>query len=329
MSSEIEFMVTESGELVQWGSDARTGTNRTLRDGQPAFPEKDGAASSGNVSWEQRGEAFFPIGKAVPSLPAGIYRPNASERGVFLIKQAVNIDSLITLPDSASTRVLQEIQNFRTMQADFAKHGFLFKRGVLLYGPPGSGKTSVVSQINKLIVEGEQGIALLLDHPSLASSALALIRSIEPNRVIVVVMEDLEALVERYGENEFLALLDGEASINNVVYLATTNYPKRLDKRFVNRPSRFDLVTYIGMPNEDARRVYFTKKMEEVSADLVEVFVQRTKGFSIAHLRELVILTQCFKIDLESALDRLNKMIEMNLKEDQDTTPAGFSGGPF
>ena len=66
-------------------------------------------------------------------------------------------------------------------------------------------------------------------------------------------------MTEYYAESEYLSLLDGENQIGNVVYVATTNYPEKLDKRFTDRPSRFDVVQKISMPNEDGKKILYIK----------------------------------------------------------------------
>jgi SpoVK/Ycf46/Vps4 family AAA+-type ATPase len=168
-------------------------------------------------------------------------------------------DDLIELPDSASEAVIAEIQKFWTKEPHFRKFGFLWKRGILLWGPPGSGKTCCLQQVSNNIIKAG-GIAVYASHPGITAAGLGIMRRIEPDRPIVVMMEDLDALVQQYGEQDVLALLDGELQIDNVVFIATTNYPERLDKRIVNRPSRFDLVKLIDMPNEAARKVYLQVK---------------------------------------------------------------------
>jgi SpoVK/Ycf46/Vps4 family AAA+-type ATPase len=90
---------------------------------------------------------------------------------------------------------------------------------------------------------------------------------IEKHRPIVVMIEDIDAIVDKKGESAMLALLDGELQIDNVVFVATTNYPERLDKRLVNRPSRFDEIIKIGMPSAAARAQYIINKVPRLAPE--------------------------------------------------------------
>jgi SpoVK/Ycf46/Vps4 family AAA+-type ATPase len=106
------------------------------------------------------------------------------------------------------------------------------------------------------------------------------------------------------------ALLDGETQIDNVVNIATTNYPERLGARIVNRPSRFDERILVDMPNASAREKYLRHitRHERMPDDMLLDWVEKTSGFSIAHLRELVVAVFCLEQPFEEVLERLSKM---------------------
>jgi len=54
-----------------------------------------------------------------------------------------------------------------------------------------------------------------------------------------------------------LNLLDGVKQVDNIIYIATTNYPELLEERILNRPSRFDRRFHIGTPSAEVRKFYF------------------------------------------------------------------------
>jgi AAA+ superfamily predicted ATPase len=276
--------------------------------------------------WAQADNGYYGIAKAHPLIPPGMYRCGIDDRyGPILLRQQIDLDGIVPLPDSASAEVIREIREFRQMKERFTAHGFLHKRGILLWGPAGSGKTVTVHQIARLIVGDECGIATLVDAPHITAACLQLLRRIEPDRPVVAIFEDLDALIARFGENEYLALLDGEAQVDNIVFIATTNYPEDLDARFVDRPSRFDTVRYIGMPNDEARSTYLQAKAPALINGRLEEYVTASAGFSIAHLKELVVLTQCFGYPLQDAAARISKMkVKPNAQRSPDRSSAGL-----
>lgn len=306
------------------GSQARS--NPRVVGGIGAFPPQAGApgpspdAGGSPSCWAQSDNAFYGINQSHERLPAGIYRGGQLSNGTLaLLRQTVQTDRLVRLPDSPGDDVVEEIRRFRKQRARLAAHGFLFKRSVLLWGPPGSGKTATIDQVCSLMTEEEDGIAFFVDHPRLASDCLQLVRRIEPERPVLAILEDLDALTDRHGEHEYLALLDGEFQIDNVVTIATTNYPERLDRRFVDRPGRFATIRYVGMPSANARGTYLAAKMPDLPGDALADFTAQTSGFSIDYLRELIYLTQCEAIPLEEAVQQLRGM--MGRKPDSARNP--------
>jgi SpoVK/Ycf46/Vps4 family AAA+-type ATPase len=164
--------------------------------------------------------------------------------------------------------------------------------------------------------------------PEYVAHGLAVMRRIEPDRPIIVMIEDIDAIVDRHGEASLLALLDGELQIDNVVFIATTNYPEQLDARFVNRPSRFDEIIRIGMPNDKAREVYLRMKNPRLASDAVELqkWIDATDGWSIAHMRELIAAVECLDNNFEDVVKRLMKMNEIKpSSEHDDRKSIGFT----
>jgi SpoVK/Ycf46/Vps4 family AAA+-type ATPase len=217
------------------------------------------------------------------------------------------------------------LKTFWKKEEHYRKFQFLWKRGVLLWGPPGSGKTSTVQIIANMIVE-RGGLAIYAYDPGMTIQGLDLLRYIEPKRPIVVILEDIDSIVEKHGEAELLSLLDGEFQVDNAVFIATTNYPKELDQRIINRPSRFDIVKQIDMPSEEARELFLTIKNPRLLENKEELdkWVGDTENFSIAHLKELIVAIECLELPYEEVLKRLTSMINNELEEDAPTF--GFIG---
>lgn len=262
--------------------------------------------------WAIHGHNYFPCESTIPSLPPGQYTIGQSEnRGIFFSKKNICLDELLILPDSTSEEILNGITHFWTQEKKFREFSFLWKRGVLLWGPTGSGKTSLVQLLSKKIVE-LGGFSVYVDCPDVDARGLEILRRIEPTRPIVVMLEDIDAIIKRYNEATVLALFDGELQIDNVVYIATTNYPGRLDPRIINRPSRFDVVKKIGMPSSASREVYLRHKHPALSESTLKSWIDATEDFSFAHLKELIIAVECLGQKFEDVIYRLREMMKLN-----------------
>lgn len=278
--------------------------------------------------WARADDEFYPCERAEKALEPGQYLIQHSQsRGFFFSKKVVNLDELLVLPDSNSERVLNSINEFWKLEHKFRKFGFLWKRGILLWGPPGSGKTSTVQQLSKQIID-VGGISIYCQYPRLDATGLRLLRRIEPKRPIVFMIEDIDAVIRNHGEADLLALLDGELQVDNIVFVATTNYPELLDKRFINRPSRFDEVIKIGMPSPDARRTYLAFKNPRLASNKLELdaWVADTDNFSIAHMRELIVSVECLGHSATDAVKRLRAMNNIKLTSEEKETGFGFTG---
>lgn len=294
-------------------------SDRPAIPGQPPEAQSDANWAQTVASarcWAQSGNAFFPVSEVVKELPSGAYRCRSSNQGPYLEKMPIEIDSLLTLPDSAVEPLLTEFKKFWTLRENFSQRGFTFKRGLLMWGPPGSGKSSAIWQMTQALVSAYRGVVVFVENPGLATTCIGLLRRIEPDRPMITIMEDLDAMVQQYGDHAFLALLDGETQISNVCHIATTNYPEYLDRRFVDRPSRFDTIMRVGMPSADARRVYFKAKEPSLDEVTLERWVRKTEDYSIAHLREVIIAIKCFDQDEESVFERLDEMRQAKIESD-------------
>lgn len=276
------------------------------------------------TQYANMGGAYCPTSKTIGTLPPDCYNVVNTPNGeILFVPQKIVTDKLMRLPDSKSDEVVEEIEKFWTLKAKFKEYGFSHKRGFLLYGPPGSGKTTTISiVINQMVTSG--GTVFIGNHPEVLSKALAQFREVEPNRPLVVILEDLDTIIQMYGESRVLSVLDGENQVENVVFIATTNYPENLDGRVINRPSRFDKIVKIGMPNEAARALYLKSKIENLEKDGIDL-VKETDGLSIAHIKELIVSVYCQENDIKETLERLKKM-KVKPKSEGEGPVVGLGG---
>lgn len=280
------------------------------------------------VQWAICGpHSYKPVSITYDKLEKGVYGIYANpNHGIIFERKDICVDDLLRFPDSVSDKILNEITTFWGKGDKFKEHGFLHRRGYLLHGPAGSGKTCLVQQIIADIVKNDGLVFQCSNHPSVFNDGLALFRKVEPNRPTVCLFEDIDAIIDEYGEDDILTLLDGENQIDRVLNIATTNYPENLDRRLVARPRRFDRVIKVDMPSNDVRRMYFIHKLK-VSVSELDMWVEASEGFSFAACAELVISVCCFEKTFEESVKTLREMMTTKVSShdyDTETNPPGF-----
>jgi SpoVK/Ycf46/Vps4 family AAA+-type ATPase len=155
---------------------------------------------------------------------------------------------------------------------------------------------------------------------------MEIFRKIEPDRPLVCIFEDIDAVIEMHGDSELLGWLDGSHQINKVINIATTNYPERLDRRIVSRPRRFDRIIKIEAPTAAMRETYLRRKLPDlVSNGQLTHWVDLTDGLSFAALAELVISVACLGNTLEDTV-KLLRLLEEQHPSSKDFDRPGSMG---
>lgn len=266
------------------------------------------------------GKLFFPTATTAKELDPGLYDAGISPQGdIRFMKLDVKDEELISIPDSVVSNVVEEVKNFWGRREIFKKAGLTHKRGIMLYGEQGAGKSCSIRLLLKDVIN-QGGIGLNFTGPEEYLACMRVFRLIQPETPVVVIMEDLDAMAQNLqGVSRLLNLLDGVEGIDHVVYLATTNFVERLDKRFINRPSRFDKLYYFGYPSPAARKAYLEHVSKGFEID-IEKYVADTSKLSFAHLKELFIATAIMDVPYKEALDRIRDMIKLVNTTTEDIT---------
>ena len=259
---------------------------------------------------------FIPAQKTVKEIPSGFYEIKSDHSiGTFLQKINVLSEELFILPSPEIKSIIDDIKKFWEGREVFKRYKYVHKRGILLHGDPGCGKSGIIQLCIKYVIEEMNGLVInLKDHyqVELFDDFIQTIRKIEPNRPMIVVMEDLDALTgeDKWVTSKLLNILDGIKQIDGVVDLASTNYPEKLEERVSNRPSRFDRRYRIETPDAKIREAYLRFKLSEEDQAKIDIkeWVRVSEGFSIAHLKELVISTLVLGNTYEESLAHLKEM---------------------
>jgi AAA+ superfamily predicted ATPase len=259
--------------------------------------------------WMVTGPNHFQVcGQTAETLPPGAYNCFVDNCGAAHFQgRDLHVDELIHFPDSLPSKVLAEIKQFWATGDRFARYGFLHRRGYLFYGKQGCGKSSLIHQIVSAVV-AEGNVAFFCQHPYAFMQAAAKFRQVEPERPIVCIFEDIDAIIAQYGDSELLQWLDGNSQVDKAVNIASTNYPEKLDRRIVSRPRRFDRILRIDAPDARVREAYFARKITELTPAELARWVELTDGLPFAALAEMVISVMCLGNDLEESAKLLKSL---------------------
>ncbi len=256
-------------------------------------------------------------------LPPGAYDITKDEMtGESIFSKKVLIHDKIIPLSGLPKSIMEEIKDFWGKEKIFTDLGFLHRRGYLLYGSHGTGKSSLVHEIAQTVID-DGGIVFYCENPNFFNLGLSTFRQVEPNRKAVCIFEDIDAIIGNYGESMLLSLLDGENQISRVCNIATTNYPELLDKRIVGRPRRFDRVYRIGNLDDKARMTFLQKKLPEKQD--VKNWLKKTSGLSIAAISEVIISVFCFDKTIDEAV-KIMKSLAEDKKSADDSPKIGFGG---
>ena len=265
------------------------------------------------MAWYRQGNSYFPTKKPnQEAIPAGLYDIEDSyELGLYITRRNVMLDELFMMPDEAIMKVTDDLNKFLANEEKYKEYGMTYKRGVLFFGPPGTGKTSTSNLIIQKVIKDYGAIVLNVERLGTFIPMVRIIRALEPTKLILAVIEDLDGFIYNNSERDFLNVLDGNMGVNKICYLASTNYLNRLPPRLINRPSRFDLIVEIGYPNDIVRKTYITKKLKPVDLQAINIdkWVKDTAGLTISHIKELIISVAILGNDYTSSLSRLKNMV--------------------
>jgi hypothetical protein len=239
----------------------------------------------------------------------------------------------------ATTRrmVRNDFELFFKREDWFRQHNLPYRRGYLLWGSPGNGKSATIRVM--AAHPHIQPFALdLSDAEEKNSKILHLFEKAAENTPALVILEDLDRAFPTEGKRTqertvsfqtLLNCLDGVGSQNGVIVVATANDPTCLDAAILKRPGRFDRVVQFRNPDPDLRRQYYERLSPNLGGEVFEIAIEKTEGFSFAQLRETYILgsQSAFEHGREVGVEDVIEAIELQAAGAQDLKTSVAASG--
>ncbi|MCV7014791.1 AAA family ATPase [Mycolicibacterium madagascariense] len=246
-----------------------------------------------------------------------VIRPLSRSATEEIAVGAVTLDDvgdMVETKQALTEAVLWPLQHPDT----FARLGVEPPRGVLLYGPPGCGKTFVVRALassGRLSVHAVKGAELMDKWVGASEKAVReLFRRARDSAPSLVFLDELDALAPRRGQSSdsgvsdrvvaaLLTELDGIDPLRDVVVLGATNRPDLIDPALL-RPGRLEKLVFVEPPDADARREILRTSGASIplSADVdLDELADHLEGYSAA---------DCVALLRESALTAMRRSID-------------------
>ncbi|XP_066975605.1 mitochondrial chaperone BCS1 isoform X1 [Macrobrachium rosenbergii] len=199
----------------------------------------------------------------------------------------------VVLDRGVSEKIVKDVKDFMDNPEWYSSRGIPYRRGYLLHGPPGCGKSSFITA---LAGELQLSICVLnLSERGLTDDRLNHLLALAPENTIILLEDVDSAFVSREDTPEMksayaglnrltfsglLNCLDGVASTEARIVFMTTNYPERLDPALI-RPGRVDLKQYVGYCTSYQLESMFSRFYPDASPLLAANFAKCSKEMNI------------------------------------------------
>lgn len=237
---------------------------------------------------------------------AGLYEPVHTMLGWTLSPLPLGETIKPILNDNLFDTLNNEINMFIKRKEIYDEMKLSYKRGILLFGSCGNGKTSFIKHLLK---DQKDAISIICDKNDSGQISFLmdfLADDYYKNILKIIVIEDIDGMQSSI-RSVLLNFLDGLTPTHKTIFIATTNFPERLDIAIRNRPSRFDSVHHIGLPNKDARSQLLKYYFPQIGNGQLVECANSSEGFSGAYFKEIYILSRLNGVSPLTAIEEIKR----------------------
>ena len=219
----------------------------------------------------------------------------------------VNREDVI-LPQKTLATLDRNVAGFMAARDALKSMRFQARKGLLFYGPPGTGKTHTIHYLAPQLPD-HTTLLVTAEQVGLIGEYFRLARFLQPSMMVI---EDVDLIARertqmRTGFEEVLLnkLLNELREDSEVLFILTTNRPDQIEPALVSRPGRIDQAIEFPLPDEEGR-AKLTKLYArdlQISDELLDLIVRRTKGVSAAFIKEL--MRRCAQFQIEASGGKL------------------------
>ena len=240
-----------------------------------------------------------------------------SASGTFLPINEITFDEVKLAPELKEAIRLGSIEFFNKKEL-YKSNNLAFKRGMIFAGEPGTGKTLT----GKVLMSQAKSTFIWVTAEDLCygfKHLFDMARELSPS---ILYIEDIDnSFAVQSDVDTIKTQMDGLETMDGIVTILCTNFPKNIPTALIDRPGRFDDVIKFELPDQQLRYEILDCHSKEFDIEDRESILQKiskeTEGFAGAHLKELIVYAMLLAIDdnrseitgkdLIKALDKIKK----------------------
>ena len=234
----------------------------------------------------------------------GLLKGEFFDMNYNFINRSEIVKHLIAWDSDIKSQLDKDVLKFLQVMPTLRERGLPNSRGIILSGPPGTGKTMMAKSIaadanvTTILISAE-----MIREKNQIKNAFRVARKLSPSLMIIEDIDTAGTVSRRFTDHpilgEYLQAMDGMESNDGMVILSTTNHTENIDPAISDRPGRFDRIIDVQLPSKKQREQIIRNLLakmptdEITNAQVLEI-AKKSEGLSGAWIREIV---QCSYIE--------------------------------